>query len=213
MKKRLTTTLTLVLGGLAAAAAPASAAQKPETTEFLKLLTDYCVANKSLPEAVRALARQKKLEPIPVEGAMKSLMVDGSTGQIWKVPSALGHFALSVQDDPQTCTIWTGAVDSVEIQGTFKAFPKGLQSQGLESKISTNEPLQTQSGVGRLIMLTAESKAYGRYLYTLAVGDQPASLVPGTLFQAALELRTILRAPRAPVAKPQSSERRPPATN
>ena len=208
MKKRLMMTLGLVGSGVVLAAGPAFAASTPETLEFVKLLTDYCVANKALPQAVRTLARQKKLEPIPLEGAIQSLMVDDSTGQVWKVPSASGRtFALSIQDDPQTCTIWTAAVDVAEIQAVFKAFPKDLQSRGLESKINTDEPLQTQSGVGRLIMLTSKSESYGNYLYTLAVGDKPASLVPGTQFQAALELRTIKRAPPGAAPKPKTPEK------
>lgn len=174
--------------------APAHTAAEPETLAVLKLFLEACLINDGDAERVRAYAEEQKYDEVMLEGPLKSLLVDGGPGAVWDLPRTSDKiFALAVQDKPETCTIWVESINTEEILTYFRTLRDGFERRGVIAKIERDEPLQTSTGVGRLIMMSSISEQSGAFIYTLAVADQPASLAPGTPFQAAMELRTVSR--------------------
>lgn len=194
--RRITTGLQGILLGvcLLVAPAPVHAGAEPETLAVLKLFLEACLINNGDAERVRAYAEEQKYDEVTLEGPLKSLLVDGGPGAVWDLPRTSDKiFALAVQDQPETCTIWVESVNSEEIENYFRLMRDGFERRGVIAKIERDEPLQTETGVGRLIMMSSISEQSGAFIYTLAVADQPTSLAPGTPFQAAMELRTVKR--------------------
>lgn len=172
------------------AARPLLAAEDSDAITLMRSFTFACVVNRGEAAGVRAYAKENGFTEMGVEGPFKSLMVDGGTGSMWDMPRPNNKIiALTVQDKPEVCTVWIESVDVKEMQDLFRRLRDSMENRGVEAIIAKDDPLKTNTGVGRLMMMTTYSMGNGEFLYTLAVADQMGSLAPGTPFQAALEIR------------------------
>jgi hypothetical protein len=175
-------------------AQPLFAAEDTQAIALMRTFTLGCVASQGDLTRVRSFAELNNIVEMKVEGPFKTLMVDGGDGAMWHVetPSNIA-FAATIQNKPETCTVWIESLDIAEMMDMFRRLRDNLEKRGVEAIIAKDEPLKTATGTGRLMMMTTYSMGNGEFVYTLAIADRPASLAPGTPFQAALELRAVKR--------------------